>query len=589
MDGHEAVRHQRLRVTVTWPGTDTPTDDVRPAQDDAVGADPVAEAFRLWMRSCARAGWVAAVDVEVVAVVAACGRVTAEPMRALWSVPAYRAAAMDGIAVHAADTNTATPQRPARLLPAEFDLIDTGDLMPDGRDAVIMREHIRLMNDGSAEIDTSVAPGRHVRPVGEDIHAGQLVLPAGHRIRPVDTAALAAAGHHAIPIRRQPVVAILPTGDEVRPFGAVLAPGEVLDTNSLMLAGMTEDAGGEAMRLPIVPDRPDQIAAAVAQAAHRADVVLVIAGSSAGRGDHTATVVRRLGGIAVHGVAMRPGHPVLLGVLSGDRPVPVVGVPGYPASAERAFECFVRPLFRRMVAATGSAGQDGVPARLGCAVSSAQHLDEYVRVRLARIVDPRTGRDGLVVSPLQRGAGALNAIVQTEAVLRIPVGATGFAAGAEVRPVPVAGAAFGTQTTIISGLRSPATDALLELRHREIPRGSVQWTESGVRDASEAMAIGLCHAAALVLDQGTEGSAADPIAALVARVGAVTVLEIAQTGSTSEVLVAPAPTFDLPPIVALRTVLRSTAFRRRLLGCDGYSGRSAGRETWHGPDARRTE
>ncbi len=117
----------------------------------------------------------------------------------------------------------------------------------------------------------------------------------------------------------------------------------------------------------------------------------------------------------------------------------------------------------------------------------------------------------------------------------------------------------------------------------------MQWTECGIRDASDALVTGLCHAAALALDQGAEGDAADPIAALVARVGEVTVLEVARTGSTSEVLVLPTPAFDSPPIVALRTVLRSTAFRCRLLGCDGYSGRSAGRETWHGPDARRTE
>jgi putative molybdopterin biosynthesis protein len=402
-------------------------------------------------------------------------------------------------------------------------------------------------------------------------------------------AALAAAGHHTMRVRRQPVVAILPTGDEVRPFGAVLAPGEVLDTNSLMLAGMTEEAGGEVLRLPIAPDRPDQIAAAVAQAALRADVVLVIAGSSAGRGDHTAAVVRRLGRIAVHGVAMRPGHPVLLGVLSGDRPVPVVGVPGYPASAERAFACFVRPLLRRVLATAGPPAEGGVPARLGCAVSSAEHLDEYVRLRLARIVDPRSGRETLVAAPLQRGAGALNVIVQTEAVLRIPVGVTGFAAGAEVHPVPVAGAAFGAATTIISGLRSPATDALLELRRHEMPRGSVQWTESGVRDASQALATGLCHAAALALDQGADGGAAGPLAALVARIGEVTIVEVARTDSTREVLVLPAPAFDSPTIVALRTVLRSTTFRHQLLGCDGYSGRNAGRETWHGPAARRTE
>jgi putative molybdopterin biosynthesis protein len=310
------------------------------------------------MRTCTRSGWVAATNAQVVGVAAAGGRVTAEPVRALWSVPAYRAAAMDGIAVQAADTENATPQQPARLLPMEFDLVDTGDLMPPGRDAVIMREDVRLADDGSAEIDISVIPGRHVRPIGEDIQAGKLVLPAGHRIRPVDAAALAAAGHHTIHVRRRPVVAVLPTGDEVRPMGTVLSPGEVLDTNSLMLAGMIEEAGGEALRLPIAPDRSDQLAAAVAQAVQRADVVLVIAGSSAGRGDHTATVVRRLGLTAVHGVAMRPGHPVLLGVLTGHRPVPVVGVPGYPASAERAFARFVGPLLRRVLETGGSAGEE---------------------------------------------------------------------------------------------------------------------------------------------------------------------------------------------------------------------------------------
>ena len=556
-----------------WVGA--PTGEPREAQDNVVGADPVAEAFWAWMRTCTRSGWVAATDAQVVGVAAASGRVTADPVRALWSVPAYRAAAMDGIAVQAAVTDPVTPLRPARLPPTDFDLVDTGDVIPPGRDAVIMREHVRLSDDGSAVIDVSVTPGRHVRPIGEDIQAGQLVLPAGHRIRPVDVAALAAAGHRTIRVRRQPVVAVLPTGDEVRPVGTVLAPGEILDTNSLMLAGMVEQAGGEALRLPIAPDCPDQLAAAVAQAAQRADVVLVIAGSSAGRGDHTAAVVRRLGQTAVHGVAMRPGHPVLLGVLTTHRPVPVVGVPGYPASAERAFACFVGPLLRQMLALGWSAGEQDVAARWACAVSSAEHLDEYLRVRLARIVDPRTGQEALVATPLRRGAGALNAIVQTEAVLRIPVGSKGFAAGAEVRLVPVAGAGFGGATTIISGLRSPATDALLELCHDEVSGGSVQWTEAGVQDASDALATGLCHAVALALD--AHGGAANPLAALIGRVGDATVIEIAQTGSTREMLVVPATAFDSQPIAALRAVLRSTAFRRRLLGCSGYSGRNAGR------------
>jgi putative molybdopterin biosynthesis protein len=565
-------------VAVTWPALHIPSDGADDARSSQDGPDPVAESFQLWIRTCLGSGWVAAANAELVEVAAASGRVTVDPVRAEWSVPAYRAAAMDGIAVQAASTGIATPQQPTRLLPGEFDVVDTGDLMPDGRDAVIMREYVRYLDNGGVEIDSPVGPGRHVRAIGEDIQAGRIVLPAGHRIRPVDMAALAAAGHRDVLVRRRPVVAILATGDEVRPVGTVLAPGEILDTNSLMLAGMAEEAGGEIRRLPIVPDRPDDLAQAVVAAAQDADLVLVIAGSSAGRGDHTAAVVRRLGVVAVHGVAIRPGHPVLLGVLAGERSVPVVGVPGYPASAERAFTCFVLPLLRMMlgtrVSNGGSAG-DGLPARLACTVSSAGHLEEYLRLRLARVIDPRTGREALVAAPLQRGAGALNAIVQTEAILRIPIGTTCLPAGAQVQPTPVAGAAFAATTTIISGLRSPATDALVELRCNEVPRGSLQWTEASVHEASEALATGLCHAMALAHQRGGNG-AADPVAALGDRIGELATIEIARTASANELLVVPAFAVDTEPIAALRAVLRSPAFQRKILECGGYAAYTAG-------------
>ncbi|HZS22943.1 MAG TPA: molybdopterin-binding protein [Pseudonocardiaceae bacterium] len=575
-------------MTVTWPAFDIPIDGADGTRSPQDGADPVVQSFQVWMQTCLGSGWVPVTDAELVEVAAAGGRVTVDPVRAVWSVPAYRAAAMDGIAVRAASTGIATPQRPVTLPPGEFDVVDTGDLMPDGRDAVIMREYVRHLDNGGVEIDNSVAPGRHVRAIGEDIQAGRIVLPAGHRIRPVDIAALAAAGHCDVRVRRRPVVSILATGDEVRPVGTVLAPGEVLDTNSLMLAGMAEEAGGEARRLRIVPDRPGELAQAVAVAAQHADVVLVIAGSSAGRGDHTAAVVRRLGLVAVHGVAIRPGHPVLLGLLSCERPVPVVGVPGYPASAERAFTCFVLPLLRLMLGAgisiSGSAGDGGLPARLACAVSSAGHLDEYLRLRLARIIDPRTGQQTLVAAPLQRGAGALNSIVQTEAILRIPAGTTGLPAGAEVRPVPVAGAAFAASTTIISGLRSPATDALLEIHRDEVSQGSLHWSEASVHDAGEALASGLCHAVALVQHQGAGGGVADPIAVLAGRIGELRVMEIARTASTGEVLVVPAFAFDTKPIATLRAVLHSPAFQRKLLECGGYRAHRASpdMETYRG-------
>jgi hypothetical protein len=222
----------------------------------------------------------------------------------------------------------------------------------------------------------------------------------------------------------------------------------------------------------------------------------------------------------------------------------------------------------------GSAG-DGLPARLACTVSSAGHLEEYLRLRLARIIDPRTGREALVAAPLQRGAGALNAIVQTEGILRIPIGTTCLPAGAQVQLTPVAGAAFAATTTIISGLRSPATDALVELRCDEVSRGSLQWTEASVQEASEALATGLCHAMALAQQRGGNG-AADPVATLGDRIGELATIQIARTASANELLVVPAFAVDTEPIAALRAVLRSPAFQRKILECGGYAAYTAG-------------
>jgi putative molybdopterin biosynthesis protein len=547
------------------------------------------------MRTCARAGWAGVLGAEAVAVTAARGRVTAEPVRARWSVPAYRAAAMDGIAVTSTQINTGDPSGSAAntimCSPENFDRVDTGDLVPTDRDAVVMREQVTFTPAGFAEISGPVIAGRHIRPVGEDIEAGTVVLPAGHRVRPVDTAALAAAGHSSILVRRRPKAAILPTGDEVRPVGASLAPGEILDTNSIMLAGLAEDAGCTTETLPVAPDLPDQIAAAVAEAASTADLVLVIAGSSAGRDDYTSSVISRLGRVAVHGVAMRPGHPVVLGVVGGaedNRPgtvaVPVVGIPGYPASAERAFTCFIQPLLRRILQA-GAADELAVAARLAAPIVSAEHLEEYVRVRLARVVAPRTGQVTLVAVALPRGAGAQNTLVQTEAILRIPVGDAGYPAGTTVRPVPVDGAALAAGTTLVAGLRSPATDALIDLLGADRPAAAVHWQPLDERSAVAALADGLCHAAAVRIDLAGERPDERAAAVLVERLGPITLLELAHGAGQAEVLVIPAAAFDSRAIEHLRTVPRSMGYRRALRELAGYTGRGAGHETWHGPAA----
>jgi putative molybdopterin biosynthesis protein len=588
------------------PGPDLPSGTAAHAcaHVSPVAAPPADEAFRTWMRTCAVAGWTGVLGTETVAVTAARGRVTAEPVRACWPVPAYRAAAMDGIAVttaslnalaSAASTSGATGPGTVRLPPEDFDRVDTGDPVSAGRDAVIMRERVTFTAGGAAEVCGPAIPGQHIRPVGEDIDAGVIMLPAGHRVRPADAAALAAAGHTRLVVRRRPKVAILPTGSEIRPVGTSLAPGEILDTNSIMLTGLAEEAGCTAETLPIAPDAPEHIAAAAAAAARTADIVLIIAGSSAGRDDHTSYVVGRLGQVAVHGVAMRPGHPVVLGVLggvSGNQPnsgnhieaVPVIGIPGYPASAERTFTCFARPLLRRILDTGAQLTADhDVPARLAGPIVSAEHLDEYVRVRLARVIAPRAGHVTLVAVPLPRGAGALNALAQTEAIVRIPVGMTGYPAGSTVRPVLVEGAAFSGSTIIVNGPRSPAADILIDQLRAALPESAVHWHSRTEHAAVEALAEGLCHAAALTIDAASGRPDDQAAASLADRLGPITLLELARTGEQAEVLVIPAAAFDSLAVEELRTVVGSRGYRLALREIPSYSARSAGHETWHGP------
>src|ERR1700710_494913 len=214
-----------------------------------------------------------------------------------------------------------------------------------------MREHVHLVGPESdpdsgaatkgAELVAAAVPYQHVRSVGEDVAAGELLLPQGHRLRAVDVAAVAAVGITEVLVRRRPVVAVLPTGDEIRPLGCEPGIGEIIDTNSLMLSGHAGEHGCDVLSLPIEPDDPERIAAAVLAAAQCADLVVIIAGSSAGRGDHTASVVARVGTLVVHGVAVRPGHPVVLGVVGT---TPVLGAPGYPVSAALTFDIFAAPM-----------------------------------------------------------------------------------------------------------------------------------------------------------------------------------------------------------------------------------------------------
>lgn len=370
------------------------------------------------------------------------GRVLAEPVWASLSSPHYHASAMDGFAVRAEDTFAATPSNPIVLKCGEAaQYMDTGDPLPEWADAVIPIELIEPM-DGAGNltrqirrpagvrIRAAVSPWSHVRPMGEDIVATELVLPEGHVLRPVDLGALAASGQSSVKVARKPRVAVLPTGTELVAVGQPVRRGDIIEYNSIVLGAQVKQWGGDVRRYPITPDDFEQICARVKEAAGWADLVLLNAGSSAGSEDFSARVVETLGDLLVHGVAVRPGHPVILGLVRVDddstRQIPIIGVPGYPVSAAITGEIFVEPLLARWLGRQPMEPPT-VAAALTRKISSPGGDDDYLRV----VIGDVNGRT--LAAPLSRGAGVITSLVRADGIAIIPRGIQGMEAGEKVK------------------------------------------------------------------------------------------------------------------------------------------------------------
>jgi putative molybdopterin biosynthesis protein len=447
-------------------------------------------AYAVWLDALERAGWGAVPAAELAAVTDALGRVSAEPIVARWPSPRADCSAMDGIAVSAAllgrsspsgaapggasaggasaggafSVSTAPAGAPVWLAAGSFAWVDTGDAMPDGADVVVMREWLLPQEDGSVIIGAgagvrALAPGKNVRRAAEDFAAGEVLVPAGRRLRPGDLAAAAAAGRTSVAVTRPPVAAIIPTGDEIRPVGSAAGPGEIFDTNSLMLAGRCRQVGAVPVVSAVQPDDPDALAAEIRRAALGADLVLVIAGSSRGRDDHAGEVLSQVGGVAVAGVAVRPGHPALLGHakrLSGGI-APVIGLPGYPLATAVIFELFAAPL----LAAIAGLRQPAAPrllATLDRDWRSPRGIEDWALVTLTpgdgRPAGPSSVSPALspafstfspagplpVATPTRRGAGSISQLARADAWWPIPPDRVAFTAGATIEVVPIAGA-----------------------------------------------------------------------------------------------------------------------------------------------------
>ncbi len=350
-------------------------------------------------------------------------RITGAIVRAKRSSPHFAASAMDGYAIRAKDTHGISEREPRWLeLGVQAIQVDTGDPVPEGMDAVVMLEDVLELGEGGILLQAPVVPWSHVRPVGEDIVEGEVLLPIHHRIRPQDQGALLAAGVLEVEVRSKPRVGIMPTGDEIRTPEATLQVGDIVDSNSTVLASLVEEWGGTATIWPITPDQPERLEAAILEMAASQDMLVIIAGSSQGRDDYTSQMVQKFGTLYLHGVAIKPGKPVVLGEVQGK---PTFGIPGYPVSAYLTAHLFLEPWVKHLQGLSKDS-QATLDAVISKKVFSSLGSEEFVRVKVGRV------GARWVAAPLNRGAGVTMSLVRADGMLRVPRLQEGFHEGETV-------------------------------------------------------------------------------------------------------------------------------------------------------------
>jgi putative molybdopterin biosynthesis protein len=456
---------------------------------------PREEAVRLYMERLSAIGALAPGQPERIPVDMAVGRVTAAPVFARISSPHYHASAMDGIAVNAESTFGANETRPVRLaVGAGAFMVDTGDPLPEGCNAVIMIEDLHFSGDGAVEIIAPAAPWQHVRTVGEDFVETDMVLPSHQEVRPYDLGGLITAGVRELDVFPKPRVALLPTGTELVLPGQPLAPGAIIESNSLVLGGLALEWGGIPVLAPPTIDDYDLLKKVILDYLERSDLLAVIAGSSAGREDFTASLLQELGEVYVHGVAIKPGKPVILASIQGK---PVIGVPGYPVSAALAWEFFGRPVLARKGGLTVPV-RPRVKAFLGRKTVSPLGAEEFIRVKLGQV------RDRLVIQTLPRGAGTVTSLVQADALLTVPRLSEGFRAGSEVEVELIRPLEQIAHTTVVVGSHDLVLEIIANLIQERHPGRRLISSHVGSMAGLTALLRGEAHLAGIhLLDENS--------------------------------------------------------------------------------------
>jgi putative molybdopterin biosynthesis protein len=447
---------------------------------------------------------------EVVNVTKSLGRITAEPVFARYSSPFYHSAAMDGYAVRFTDTFTASETSPC-MLKIGYDAVyvDTGDPMPEGFNAVIMIEDVNIIksqgsedrsqnkkapnselltpNSDCIEIYQPATPYQHVRTIGEDIVATELIIPENHKIRPIDIGVMLASGHLEISVRKRPKIAVIPTGTEIIEPDVVRnrppEPPEIIEYNSATLSGLAKESDAETVRFNIVKDDLEEIKKAIDKASKISDIVLINAGSGRGSEDYTLTAIKELGEVIVNGISIKPGKPLIVGFVNNK---PVFGIPGYPVSAYLTFQLFVKPVIARFLGITAEENEK-IKATVSRQIASPMGIDEFIRVKVGVV------NDKYIATPAGRGAGLLMSLVRADGIVRVPAYTEALSAGTEVEVELIRNKNEIKNTIVCIGSHDNTLDILANTIKKNHPEFSLSSAHVGSMGGLMALKKGEAH------------------------------------------------------------------------------------------------
>lgn len=455
---------------------------------------PLEQAKKEYMDLLARNGLSA--KAETIPVQQSCDRITAEAVYAKISAPHYNASAMDGIALNAKITFGASETTPVVLLPEDFTEVDTGDQIPEDCDAVVMIEDVIMNTDGSVKLFEAAKPWQNIRQIGEDICAGEMILSSQMRITPAAIGSLIAGGVLAVNVYKKPVVGIIPTGDEIVAPCAHPKPGDILEFNSSIFSAMLNNWGACAVTFPIVKDNFSAIRQSLSEALCACDIVILNAGSSAGREDYSAQAIKEIGDVLYHGIAIKPGKPAILGYQGAK---PILGVPGYPVSGIIVMEQILKPIIASLCHADQEkeAYEEAVLTRR---IVSGFKYQEFIRVRMGYV------NEKMIAVPLNRGSGVVSSFMKADGILEVPQSTEGYEAGDTVKIRLLRDKEVLMHTLFSVGSHDPLLDELAEILHRTDREIFMSSSHVGSMGGIMALKKGEAHIAGCHLLDEKDGS-----------------------------------------------------------------------------------